>query len=188
MYWSYIKITAGRFVFGEELLGKCLLHFSTVLHVSQYNNKIYTRSCQEAAKNISSPLQRSRITFQALLSPSFLAPPVPAAHGQGASSQSAALLLLQGQLYLQRSLWGLEKELVEQEIGMGWLLKQKGRKTSLYRHRSQDDTLERNRKQFQILCKIFSSLCGFINDSEEEHISRFQGFIFLKGSLFLQDM
>jgi len=89
-----------------------------------------------------SPLERSRITFQALPSPSFLAPPVPAAHGQGAASQLAALSLLQGQLYLQRSLGGLgvEKELVQQEGGMGWLLKQIGRKTSLYRHSSQVDT------------------------------------------------
>ena len=112
-----------------------------------YHN-ITTEYTQAAARRLlkttsSPPLQRSTITFQALLSLSFLAPLVPAAHGQGASSQSAALLLLQGQLYLQRSLWGLgvEKELAEQEVGMGWLLKQMGRKTSLYRHGSQDDTL-----------------------------------------------
>lgn len=35
----------------------------------------------------------------------------------------------------------MEKELAEQEEGMGWLLKQMGRKTSLYRHNKQDDTL-----------------------------------------------
>lgn len=109
---------------------------------------------------MSSPLQRSRITFQVLLSLSFLAPPVPAAHGQDASSQSAALLLLRGQLYLQRSWWGLgvEKELAEQEVGMGWLLKQMGRKTSLYRHSRQDDTfLKGTENSFKYSVKYFQA-------------------------------
>lgn len=113
-----------------------------------YNN-VTAEHTQEAARNISSLQQRPRITFQALLSPSFPAPPVPAAPGQGAAFQPAALLLLRGQLCLQRA-WvvlGLEKELLEQEVGMGWLLKQMGNKISLYRHRSQDVTLL-NRAQF----------------------------------------
>lgn len=58
-------------------------------------------------------------------------------------------MLLQGQSYLQRA-WevlGLQRELMEQEVGMGWLPKTMGKKNSLYRYSSQDVTLL-NRKYF----------------------------------------
>lgn len=125
---------------------------------------ITAKYTQEAAKNVSSLLQRPRITFPALLSPSFPAPPVPAAHGQGASFQSAALLLLQGQLYLQRAwgLLGLEKELVEQEVGMDRLLKQTGKKISLYRHSSRDVTLlKETENTFKCTAKYFQAYVFF---------------------------
>lgn len=116
-----------------------------------------------------------RITFLALLSPSFPAPPAPAAHGQGASFQSAALLLLQGQLYLQRA-WvvlGLEMELLEQEVGMGWLLKQMGKKISLYRHSSQDVTLLKGTENtFKCAAKCFQAYVCYKNYSEKEDVSR----------------